>query len=68
MEIQVVVDWMVDSSRDTYTVNCNNSIHKGRRFSGPAPLCFYAIMKKYREKFCGFRNNVYICTVDSQES
>ena len=26
---------------------CNNSIHKGRRFSGPASLCFLCHLKKY---------------------
>ena len=34
----------------------------GRRFSGPASLCFYVIMKNYGEMFGGFRNNAYLCT------
>ena len=30
---------------------CNNSIHKGRRFSLPASFCFLCYLKKYGEKF-----------------
>lgn len=32
-----------------YIVIVINSIHKGRRFLGPASLCFYAIIKNMEE-------------------